>query len=249
MNRLKALLSSLAPSWRKVWAVCRKELAGYFSAPVAYIVAAVFLLISGYFFSVVLAFSREASMRYLFHNMAVTLLLLAPMLTMRLIAEERKMGTYELLMTSPLRISELVAGKFLGAALLFLSILAVTLEYPLLLAVFGDPDWGPLLTGYLGFILLGFAFISVGMFASSLTDNQIVATVIAFGILLFMWIIGWASDLMGGPVGMLVRGLSIFDRFDSFSKGVLDTGDVVFYLSVIGTFFFLTARSLDWRRW
>ena len=249
-ERANKLLAILAPSWNKVWAVSRKELAVYFSSPVAYIVAAVFLLFSGYFFSVVLSYTREASLRLLFQNVAIVMLLVAPMLTMRLFAEERKLGTFELLVTSPLRISELVAGKFLGAVILFLAIMAVTLEYPLILVIYGEPDWGPMLAGYLGFILMGTAFLAIGMFASSLTDNQIVAVVVSFGILLCMWIIGWASDLIPSTaISMFVRSISIIDRFDSFSKGILDTGDLTYYLSVIGTFIFLTIRSLDWRRW
>lgn len=248
--RLQSILRILAPSWNKVWAVCRKELAVYFSSPVAYIVAAMFLLFSGYFFSVVLSYTREASLRLLFQNVAIVMLLVAPMLTMRLFAEERKLGTFELLITAPLRISELVAGKFLGAVILFLAIMAVTLEYPLILILFGDPDWGPMIAAYLGFILMGTAFLAIGMFASSLTDNQIVAVVASFGILLGMWIIGWASDLIPSTtIAMFVRSISIIDRFDSFSKGIIDTGDLTYYLSVIGTFIFLTIRSLDWRRW
>jgi len=249
-ERANKLLAILAPSWNKVWAVSRKELAVYFSSPVAYIVAAVFLLFSGYFFSVVLSYTREASLRLLFQNVAIVMLLVAPMLTMRLFAEERKLGTFELLVTSPLRISELVAGKFLGAVILFLAIMAITLEYPLILVIYGEPDWGPMMAAYLGFILMGTAFLAIGMFASSLTDNQIVAVVASFGILLLMWIIGWASDLIPSPaISMFVRSISIIDRFESFSKGIIDSGDLVYYLSVIGTFIFLTIRSLDWRRW
>jgi len=249
-DRYRAVADILAPSWNKVWAVCRKELAVYFASPVAYIVAAVFLLFSGYFFSIILSITREASLRLLFQNVAIVMLLVAPMLTMRLFAEERKLGTFELLVTSPLRISELVAGKFLGAVILFLAIMAVTLEYPLILVVYGEPDWGPMAATYLGFILMGTAFLAIGMFASSLTDNQIVAVVASFGILLFLWIIGWASDLIPSTaIGMFVRSISIIDRFESFSKGVIDTGDLAYYLSVIGTFIFLTIRSLDWRRW
>lgn len=250
MNSIRAVRDGMAPSWNKIWAVCRKELAVYFASPVAYIVAAVFLLFSGYFFSVVLSYTREASLRLLFQNVAIVMLLVAPMLTMRLFAEEKKLGTFELLVTAPLRISELVAGKFLGAVLLFLAIMAVTLQYPLILVIYGEPDWGPMASCYLGFILMGTAFLSIGMFASSLTDNQIVAVVASFGILLSMWIVGWASDLMPSvAIGMFMRSISIVDRLDSFSKGIIDTGDLVYYLSVIGTFIFLTIRSLDWRRW
>ncbi len=234
---------------RRVWAITRRELVGYFSSPVAYIISAVFLLISGYFYTIVISYTREASLRFLFNNMAITWLLVAPMLTMRLFAEERKLGTFELLMTSPIRLYELVPGKFLGAALLFLGILGVTLQYPLFLLAFGSPDLGPLAAGYLGFTLMGLGFLAVGTFASALTDNQIVASVIAFGILLGIWIIGWAGDLVGGPLGMFLQGLALIERLDNFVKGVLDSGDVLYYLTVIGVFLFLTVRALDWRRW
>lgn len=234
---------------RRVWAVCRKELMSYFSSPVAYIISAVFLLISGYFFTIIISYTRAAELRFLFNNMAITWLLVAPMITMRLFAEERQKGTFELLMTSPIRLYELVLGKFLGAALLFASILVVTLQYPAFLIAFGNPDYGPLLSGYLGFFLMGLSFLAVGAFASALTDNQIVASVIAFGILLAFWIIGWAGDLVGGPLGMFLEGLALIQRLENFAKGVLDTGDALYYLSVIGVFLFLTVRALDWRRW
>jgi ABC-2 type transport system permease protein len=234
---------------RRVWAICRKELVTYFASPVAWIVAAIFLVLFGFFFSIITSATREAHMRYVFHNMNVTLLLIAPMLTMRLFAEELKLGTFELLMTSPITLFEVVLGKFLGAALLFLAIVAVTVEYPVFLFAYGNPDWGPLFTSYIGFVLIGFAYLSVGMFASSLTDNQIVATIIAFGILLMLGVIGWAGQQMGGPLGDFIQGISVFDRFENFTRGVLDTGDALFYLSLTCLFMFLTVRSLDWRRW
>ena len=234
---------------RRVWAVCRKELESYFASPVAYIVAAVFLVVSGFFFSLIITASREAHLRYVIHNLNVTLLLISPLITMRLFAEEKKMGTYELLMTSPITLAELVLGKFLGAALLFLAMVTVTLEYPLFLFWYGNPDPGPLASVYLGLILLGLCYISVGMFASSLSDNQIVSAIVGFGILLMLGIISWAGGQIGGPVGDFIQGISVFERFEDFTRGVLDTGDVIFYLSVTGVFFFLTVRSLDWRRW
>jgi len=234
---------------RRIWAVCRKELLSYFSSPVAYIVSAVFLLIAGYFFTMVVSYTREAHLRFLFQNMAIIILFIVPMITMRLFAEERKLGTFELLMTSPIRLVELVAGKFLGAMALISIILVVTLQYPLFLIAFGNPDLGPLVTGYLGFFLLCMAFAAVGIFASSLTDSQIVAGAVSLCILLGFWIIGWAGDFLTGPLADFVRGLSLIDRLDNFVKGVIDTGDVAYYLSITGGFLFLTVRALDWRRW
>ena len=221
----------------------------YFSSPVAYIVATVFLIVSGYFFSVIVGATGEAHLRYVFQNLNVTLLFIAPGLTMRLFAEEKKLGTFELLMTSPISLLEIVLGKFLGAALLFLLMIAITLEYPMFLFAYGNPDPGPLFTIYLGFLLMGMAYLAIGMFASSLSDNQIVSFFIAFGILLMLGIISWAGQQVSGPLGEFIQGLSVFERFESFTRGVLDTGDVIFYLSLTGTFIFLTVRSLDWQRW
>ncbi|MEK7474463.1 MAG: ABC transporter permease [Candidatus Coatesbacteria bacterium] len=234
---------------RRLWAVCRKELLCTFASPVFYIVAAVNLILFGVFFYVIVSASREAHLRYVFHNISVVLLFTSPMLTMRLFAEERKLGTFELLMTSPLTLLELVLGKLLGAALTFAILLALTVDFPILLLSFGRPDWGPLLTGYLGLFLMGLAFLAAGMFASSLTDNQVVAVVIGFGIALLLFIISWFSPQVGGPVGDFLEGMSISGRFENFARGVLDTGDVIFCLSLTGIFTFLTVRSLDWRRW
>jgi len=234
---------------RRVWAIARKELVSYFSSPVAYIVGAVTIILFAFFFDVIVTSTREAHMKYVFHNMYITFLLVSPMLTMRLFAEEKKLGTFELLMTSPITLFELVLGKLLGVTLFYLAIMAVTLEYPLFLAVFGNPDWGPLFTGYLGFTLMGISFLAVGMFASSLSENQIVAMIISFGILLMLGIISWVGSQVAGPFGDFLQGLSIFERFENFNRGVLDTGDICYYLSLTGIFTFLTVRSLDWKRW
>ena len=234
---------------RRIWAIAKKELVTYFSSPVAYIVGTVFLVIAGYFFTVIITATREAHLRFVFQNLNVTLLFIAPGLTMRLFAEEKKMGTFELLMTSPISLIELVTGKFLGAALLFLAMTAVTLQFPLFLVWFGNPDPGPLVMVYLGFILLGLSGIAIGMFTSSLLDSQVASFFIAFGILLMLAVISWTGQQVGGPLGQFIEGMSIFGRFDNFARGVLDTGDLCFYLSLIGIFIFLTVRSLDWKRW
>lgn len=234
---------------RRIRAICRKELISYFSSPVAYIIAAVYLFLFAYFFCVIVSGSREAHMRYVLHNMNIVLLLTAPMLTMRLFAEERKLGTYEMLMTAPITLPELVAGKLLGAVAMFAAMTLVTIEYPLFLYAYASPDTGPLLTGYLGFLLLGISFMSVGMFASSLTDNQIVATITSFGLLLLLVILPWSASSMGGHLGDFLQSVSAIDRFESFSRGIFDTGDFIYFLSLTGIFSFLTVRALDWKRW
>jgi ABC-2 type transport system permease protein len=232
-----------------VWAITRRELLSSFSSPVFYIIAAVALCLYGFFFTMIATGSGEAHLRYLFHNMYVTLLFMCPLLTMRLFAEEKKMGTFELLMTSPVTLFELVLGKLLGVALTFGVILLITLEFPAFLIAYGKPDPGPLATGYLGIALMSLSFLSIGLFTSSLTDNQIVAAVLSFGLLLFLAIINWASSQAGGALGDFLQGLSVFERFESFAKVVLDSGDVLFFLSLTGVFMFLTVRSLDWKRW
>jgi ABC-2 type transport system permease protein len=189
-------------------------------------------------------------MRPLFSNIAVILLLsLMPLVTMRLLAEERQTGTIELLLTYPVRDGAVLIGKYLAALALYAILLGLTLVYPLMLFFFARPEWAPILTGYLGLFLMGGAFLAVGLLASSLTRNQIVSAVITFGILLMFWVVGWAAENMGGTFGPILRHLSILDHFDSFSKGVLDTKDVIYYLNFTLVALFLAFRSLESQRW
>jgi len=252
----------------RVWPVFKKEMRLYFTSPTAYVVIAVFLLLAGYFFFAIFDFFTRASLqtamnpqmgrdlnvtdsvlRPLFSNVSVILLLLMPLVTMRLFAEERRSGTIELLLTYPVRDGAVLLGKFLAALALYGAMLALTLLYPALLFAFARPEWGPVLTGYLGLVLLGAAFTAVGLFASSLTENQIVAAMTTFGILLLFWVIGWTSDTVGGATGRVLTHLSLIEHFDNFVKGVLDTRDVVYYLSFTTLALFLTLRSLEARRW
>lgn len=234
---------------KKIWAIVKKEIKSFFVSPIAYIVIAMFLLISGYFFSIIVFNTQMAEMRIIFLNMSVTLLFISPIITMRSFAEERKLGTIELLYTSPLTLQEIVFGKYVSCLILFFIIVGITLEYPLLLRLFGKPDWGPILTAYLGFILMGMSFLAIGLFASSLTENQIVATVVSFGLLLLLWIIGWAGDSMGGTLGKFLSSISIYNHFEDFVKGIIDTKHIIYYLSVIFSAIFLTIKRLEWKRW
>ncbi|MFQ6057700.1 MAG: ABC transporter permease [Anaerolineae bacterium] len=234
---------------RNALTIAGKELNTYFVSPVAYVVTAAFLVITGYFFSLIVFYTREASLRGLFHNMAIILLLISPALTMRLLAEEQRMGTIELLLTSPVRDWEVVLGKFLASLTLFAVMLALTLSYPLILKRFGNPDLGPLLGGYLGILLLGGAFLSVGLFTSSLTQNQIVAAILGFGALLILWLADLPSGFLGASLRGLFDYLALSGHFDDFTKGVIDTQHVIYYLSVIAAFLFLSTRVLETRRW
>jgi ABC-2 type transport system permease protein len=252
----------------RAWAVFRKELQLYFSSPIAWAVLAIFALVSGWFFYNVFAFytlvSMQAAMnpmmardlsvtegvlRPLFQNVSVIMLLMMPILTMRLFAEEKKSGTIELLLTYPVRDGEVLLGKYLAALAVFVAMLGLTLAYPLLVAWTTSLEWGPLLTGYLGLLLQGAAFIAVGILISSLTENQIVAAVATFGTLLFFWVISWASESAGGNLGRVLQHLSITEHFESFAKGVIDSKDVIYYLNLVVLSLFLTLRSLDSKRW
>ena len=248
--------------------VFKKEMRLYFGSPVAYAVATFFLFVTAFFF--VPAFrgfadlsmraamqpqmggnlnATESILRPLIYNMAVVLLFFIPMVTMRLIAEERRAGNMELLLTYPLRDGEILLGKFLAALVLYMLILALTLFYPVTVAWFTRLEWGAVATGYLGLLLIGAAFLSVGLFVSSTTENQIVAGFGTFGVLLGLWLLGWFSDTTQGALRTVVQQAGIIEHMDSFAKGVLETKDIVYYVSVIGFALFLALRSLDSHRW
>ena len=251
-----------------VLAVFKKEMRAYFASPIAYAVSAIFLLISGYFFYAILSYfsliSVQASMnpamaqglnvtdgifRPLFTNLSVVLLFMMPLITMRLFSEERKQGTLELLLTYPLRDGEILFGKFLAATCICSLMLLVTAIYPLLLGFWSEVELYPILTGYLGLLLLAMAFISLGILFSSLTENQIVAAVLAFGALLLFWMIGWAATLAEGDWGLVFRHLSIFEHLSSFARGVIEIKDLAYYLGMTSFFLFATLKSLEIRRW
>jgi len=251
--------------WRPVF---KKEMRLYFGSPVAYVVFTFFLLISGWFFSQIFLFYSDASMRSfmqpqfgqnlnvvdnvmrpLFTNMSVVLLFFLPMVTMRLFAEEKKAGTIELLLTYPVRDGEVLAGKYLAALALYVLLLALTLLYPGLVASFTRVEWGPILTGYLGLLLTGATFLAIGVLVSSLTENQIVAGFGTFGILLGFWVVGWGAEFAGGNLRGVLQYLSIGDHLDGFTRGLIDTKDLVYYLTGVALALFLTLRSLESKRW
>ncbi|HEU4371391.1 MAG TPA: ABC transporter permease subunit [Methylomirabilota bacterium] len=252
----------------RIWPIYKKELRLYFTSPVAYVILTIFLLIAGYFFFSIFSFFTRASMqaamnpqmgrdlnvtdavlRPLFANVSVILLLLMPLVTMRLFAEERRSGTIELLLTYPVRDGAVLAGKYLAALTMYGVMVAGTLAYPAMLVSFARVEWGPLLTGYLGLLLMGAMFLAVGLFASSLTENQVVAAIVTFGVLLMFWIIGWTAEFAGGPLGAVLTHLSILDHNDTFAKGVLDTKDIIYYVNFTVLALFLALRSLEARRW
>ena len=251
---------------RNVLAITGREVRAYFASPIAYFVVGLFALLFGWFFSTILAFFADRSMqmgqfgggavnvnqmmiRPLMLNASVVILFFLPMITMRTFAEEKRSGTYELLLTSPVTDAQIVLGKFLGALALYALMLLVSLLSVALLFLYGNPEWKPVATSYLGLLLMGGSFISLGLFFSSLTRNQIVAVVLTFATLLMLWVINWAADSAGPAMRTVLNALSITDHFDDFSKGVVDTKHLVYYLSFITFGLFLTAKSVDSERW
>ena len=250
---------------RNVLAIANKELRSYFSSPIAYIIIGFFLLPFGVFFYLYLTSFVRASMqqaqfggamninqnviRYVLQNASVIILFIMPMITMRTYSEEKRSGTIELLLTSPLTDVEIILGKFFGALGLYIAMLSVTLPYMGILFYYGNPEWRPLVAAYLGLLLMGGAFVSLGLLISSTTNNQIVAGIVSFVVFLLLWIIGWFADSAGPTIGPITSYLSITEHFDDFSKGIIDTKHVIYYLSLITFGLFLTAKSVDTERW
>ncbi|HIN12158.1 MAG TPA: ABC transporter [Acidobacteria bacterium] len=247
--------------------LAQKELRAYFVSPIAYVLLVFFALLFGYFYVSSINFMVQLSMgqfgmggpqivninefmiRPLFGNTAVILLFMLPMLTMRSFAEEKRSGTIELLLTSPLTDFQIIMGKFLGAMALYTLMLSLTLVHIGVLFWYGEPEWAPVLSGYLGLLLMGGSFISIGLAISSMTKNQIVAGVSTFAVLLLFWIINWMGDASGTMTQSVLAYLSILEHLDDFSKGVIDTTHVTYYVSFITLGLFLTAKSMDMARW
>jgi len=235
---------------RTIQAVAWKEIQIYFSSPVAYLVALIFLAVTGFFFVKDLTDPfPEASLSNLFFGASLVIVLLAPALTMRLLAEEQKLGTIELLLTSPVRDWEVIIGKYLSSLVFFLVLIGLTLYYPILLFIFGQPDPGPIYSGYLGLILYSGAALAIGILTSTLTNNQIVAFVVASGILLLLYFADTGTGVMGGAWSKLVTEIGMSSHFNDFEKGVIDTKNIIYFLSVTAFFLFLSIRALEYRRW
>jgi ABC-2 type transport system permease protein len=252
-----------------VQAVIAKELRGYFVSPIVYVVGSVFLLIFGLLSYLYVVFAgaqaiqlmqmqggmaqinlNDLVFRNLFASMRFVLLIILPILTMRLFAEERKLRTFEFLMTSPIRINDIVAGKFVSSLLIYLGLLGMTGLVPTVLMLFSDFDWGPVLTGYLGMALLGALFLAVGLFASALTENQIVAAFVGFGILLTVWLVAGLGALLGDTtMGHIVSYISFMEHYDRLVNGLIDTSDLVYFASGLALMLFLTHQVVDSARW
>jgi ABC-2 type transport system permease protein len=240
-----------------VVAIVRKELALYFSSFLFYGLATVFLVLAGYFFYTNLGFFVLMGgmnlplglWQYQVLDLQRLLLVLVPLLTMRLFAEERKLGTLELLWTYPVRDAEIIAGKFLACLLVVSAMLAATAAYPGMLALFYPVEPGPLGAGYLGLGLLAAAFVACGLFVSALTESQMVAGAGTYGVLLFFWVITWNEAAVNEVTRHLLVPLSLFDRFYGFARGAIDTRNVVYLVLFTTAFLAGTFLALDTRRW
>jgi ABC-2 type transport system permease protein len=253
---------------KNTWSIAKKEIRAYFNSPIAYAVIAVFMLLIGFFYySLIWWFNAQAMQMSqnpyyaqqvninemvfspLFHNMSIILLLVLPLLTMRLFSEEKKAGTDELLFTSPLSVNEIILGKYAAALIILVVMLGLTGLLSIFAFAYGNPEVAPFLNGYLGLFLMGAAFIAVGIFFSSLTENQIVSATLTFGVLLLFWILNWAGSAAGGVWQGILNYLSFFQHFDDMTRGILDTKDVVYYLSFAFFGLFLTYAVIQSRRW
>ncbi len=255
---------------RNALVIAGREIAAYFVQPIAYVVMTVFLLLGGWFFFALLRRFDLIQQMYmamqnpqglermnvnemviepLLHNLAIVMVILVPAITMRSFAEEKRAGTYELLLTAPVRTAEVVAGKFIGAAVLVLVMIGLAGIFPLILLMFGNPEVGVMASGYLGLAFLGICFVAVGIFTSSVTQNQIIAAISCFGALLLLYVISWPAETGGGTFSGLLRYLSLPEHFATMVRGIISTKDIVYFLSVVAVALFLTQRAVESVRW
>jgi len=253
---------------KAIRSIIKKEFLSYFSSPIAYIVIFTFLLLSGFFFYSLVSWFNSVSVQLaqnpyyyqqininqmvfspFFNNLSIVLLLMLPLLSMRLFSEEKKMGTEELLFTSPLSVTQIITGKYLASLLILLIMLVLSAIPAVFTFIYGNPELVPFLVGYLGLFLLGAAFLGIGIFWSSISENQIVSAVLTFGTLLLFWVLSWVGYSAHGLWQSVLNYLSFFEHFDSLTKGIFDTTDLVYYLSFAFFGLFLTHSVIQSRRW
>ncbi len=252
---------------KNIWTIARRDFRSYFTSPIAYIIIAAFLAVQGWMFFFILRSFNEQNMQAqamgmgkamsitegvvqpLYGNMNVLFLFLIPFITMRLFAEERKLQTLQLLLTSPVSLTQIILGKFLSGLLMVISMMTLTLVYPIVLYFTGNPDLGPIVTCYLGTLFLAACLLSVGILFSAMTENQIVAGALTFAATLFLWLISWAAQSAGPVWSDVWEYLSLINHYRNFGQGIINTSDVFFYISFIFTGLFLTHRVLDSYRW
>lgn len=240
----------------RILAIMTRELRSYFVSPIAYIITSMFLMVNAILF-IVLAYNMQFPQYanylpydFVFLNIQYMFFLMAPLLTMKLFAEEKHTGTIELLMTSPVTEFQVVLGKFLAVLTTLTVMLLMTLQYPLILLRFGNPDVGAIISGYVGLFLFCMPFIAIGLFTSTLTKNQIIASVLCFSILMIVMLVP-ALDLFinDDTIKKVTQYLSVMEHYEDFVKGIIDTKAIVFYLSLTIFFLFLSVRSLETAKW
>jgi ABC-2 type transport system permease protein len=231
-----------------MWTVAKKEIAGYFKSPIAYVLIGLFILLISLFYLPYLNAGSGEFIKVL-NDMGFFLVFITPILTMRILAEDRKNGTEVLLLTSPTSLMKIVLGKFLASYSVFLVITAVSFIYPLINSIYGGVFTIQLAGGYIGFLLLGASFVAVGVFSSALTENQIISAIISFVILLLMWVAQSFSSMAGGFLGQALEWMSLLSRYQVFTRGILSLKDIVYLLSFTALFIFLTVRVIERRRW
>ena len=253
---------------KNIWAITKKELGLYFRSPVGYVVFCIFLLIWGFFFTAAVRWFSDYSLQAAqnpyyaqqlnvnqmvlaptFQNITIFFLLLLPALTMRLFAEEKKMGTDELLFTSPLSVAQIIGGKYLAALIMLALMLALSAVSVVFTFLYGNPELAPVLSGYLGLFLMGAAFMAIGLFFSALTESQVVAVIVPMGLNLLFYILSWAASTAHGALKGLLDYLSFLQHFDGPIRGVLDSKDLVYFLSFCFLWLFLTHSVILSRRW
>ncbi|MGE5558772.1 MAG: ABC transporter permease [Bacillota bacterium] len=232
-----------------IFTVMRRELSSYFLSPLIYVLAAVFVFLYGVFFTGLLLGRGIVSLHLSLGSMLMVMLFMIPIMTMRSLAEEKRMGTDELIMTAPITTAQFVAGKFIAICVSFLIMLSMLGFHVLIAYLVAQPDPGPIIGSFLGLICMGLVFISVGLFTSSLSENQVVAGLLGFGILLLFWLLDWVGGAFPGKFGETLNALSLMTYYDDFGKGVLDTANAVYYLTMAGIFLFFTIRKVESRRW
>lgn len=231
-----------------MYSIFKKEFKSYFNSPTAYVMIGLFIFISSMLFYMNLA-SATAEYNFNLNYMALILVLIVPILTMKVLADERKSGTEVLLITSPASLTSIVVGKYLAAFSVFLVMTGITLIYPIILAVLGEPAVSEIIGGYIGFILLGASFIAFGVFASSLTESQIIAAIVSVVGLLLMWLLQGIAPGLGGKWAKILNWFSLYSRTEDFFSGILSLGPIVYYLSFSAVFVFLAIRVIEKRRW
>ncbi len=234
---------------RNVWPIFKREVRAYFDSPTAYVVITVFLLVTGWFFTTNFFMAGQADLRVAFGIIPFIFIFIIPAITMRLISEERKTGTMELLVTMPITDAEIIVGKYLASVALLVGMLIPTLVYPITVSFLGDMDAGPLIGGYIGLALMGAGYLAIGTFGSSLTESQVVAFIISWLMVFVFFLLDKVLFIMPNALVTPLEYMSIEYHFQNIARGVIDTRDIIYYLSLITLSLYMASRSLASRRW